>query len=85
MAPVTLENPRIGANAPEAPGRVPWRPGLAEVIVESGVPNGEPRSSTPVPPFAVQLDEGVKLKTPTAGHVIIKADTAQTNASLDGP
>jgi mannose-6-phosphate isomerase-like protein (cupin superfamily) len=37
---------------------------------------------SPVPPFAVQLDEGLTLKTPTAGHVIVRADTAQTNASL---
>ncbi len=37
---------------------------------------------SPVPPFAVQLDEGVTLKTPTAGDVIVRADTAQTNASL---
>ena len=38
--------------------------------------------ANPVPPFAVQLDEGVTLKTPTAGHVIVRADTSQTNASL---
>ena len=38
--------------------------------------------TSPVRPFAVQLDEGLTLKTPTAGHVIVRADTAQTNASL---
>jgi mannose-6-phosphate isomerase-like protein (cupin superfamily) len=38
--------------------------------------------SSPVPRFAVQRDEGVTLKTPTAGNVIVRADTAQTNASL---
>ena len=37
---------------------------------------------SPVPPFAVQLDEGVTLKTPTAGDVIVRADTAETNGSL---
>ncbi len=33
-------------------------------------------------PFAVQRSEGVKLRTPTAGHVIVKAGTTQTNGSL---
>ena len=38
--------------------------------------------STSMQPFAVQPDEGVELRTPTAGHVIVRADTAQTNGSM---
>lgn len=38
--------------------------------------------STFIRPFAVQPNEGMKLQTPTAGHVIVKADTSQTNGSL---
>ena len=38
--------------------------------------------STFIRPFAVQLDEGMRLRTPTAGHVIVKAETSQTNGSL---
>jgi hypothetical protein len=36
----------------------------------------------PIPAFAVQHDEGVKLNTPTAGSVIVKADTFQTHGSM---
>jgi mannose-6-phosphate isomerase-like protein (cupin superfamily) len=38
--------------------------------------------STSIRPFAVQHREGVKLKTPAAGSVIVKADTSQTNGSM---
>jgi mannose-6-phosphate isomerase-like protein (cupin superfamily) len=37
---------------------------------------------TSIRPFAVQPGQGVELKTPTAGSVIVKADTSQTNASM---
>ncbi|HEY5787930.1 MAG TPA: cupin domain-containing protein [Microlunatus sp.] len=38
--------------------------------------------SAPIRPFAVQQIEGVKLRTPTAGSVIVKADTSDTNGSM---
>ena len=38
--------------------------------------------STFTRPFAVQPDEGVTLKTPTAGSVVVKADTGQTNGAM---
>ena len=38
--------------------------------------------SRSIRPFAVQPRGGVKLKTPTAGSVIVKADTGQTNGPL---
>ena len=38
--------------------------------------------SAPVPPFAVQADEGTCLETPAGGHVTIKAHTRSTNGSM---
>lgn len=38
--------------------------------------------STSNRPFAVQSDEGVRLKTPTTGSVVVKAETGGTNASM---
>ena len=38
--------------------------------------------STVIRPFAVQPNEGTKLQTPTAGHVIVKADASQTSGSM---
>ena len=38
--------------------------------------------SASIRPFAVQASEGMLLQTPTAGHVIVKAETSQTNGSL---
>jgi mannose-6-phosphate isomerase-like protein (cupin superfamily) len=35
-----------------------------------------------VEPFAVQAGEGVRLKTPTAGSVVVKAETGETSASM---
>jgi mannose-6-phosphate isomerase-like protein (cupin superfamily) len=38
--------------------------------------------SMSIRPFAVQPNEGTELKTPTAGSVIVKADTRQTNGTM---
>ena len=41
------------------------------------------RTPWPIPSTICRpLDEGVTLKNPTAGHVIVRANTSQTNASL---
>lgn len=38
--------------------------------------------STSIRPFAVQPGQGVRLRTPTAGSVVVKAETGDTNASM---